>query len=94
MPEKKRLADVIRDECLRDGDAARAAFADMASLEKTYPKVAAAVADDADHRLTMGGPTGVLDKIARPFLEQELAKLEPPVPVLDDELDDELDEGK
>jgi hypothetical protein len=78
MPEKKRLADVIREECVKDGDAARAAFADMAALEKKYPKVASAVGDEAELRPSMGGTRGVLEKIARPFLESELAKSPPP----------------
>jgi hypothetical protein len=73
MPDK-RLSEVIREECLADGEHAYEAFENMGTLSSEYPVVAAAVVKEAELRPAMGGPDGVLEKIARPFLNEELGK--------------------
>jgi len=72
MPTK-RLAEVIREECLRDGPGAYVAFKSMATLETDYPVVAAAVHAEAELRPTMGDANGVLERLARPLADQILS---------------------
>lgn len=86
MPTK-RLAEVIREECLRDGPGAYVAFKSMAALETDYPVVAAAVRAEAELRPTMGGPAGALEKLARPIADQILSAEQD-----DGQVDDEADE--
>jgi hypothetical protein len=68
----KRLTDVIREECLRDGVDSYQAFQDLATVRGRYPKVAEAIEREAELRPTIGGQEGVLDRLARPFLDAEL----------------------
>jgi hypothetical protein len=68
----KRLSEVIRAECLRDGAHSYEAFRDLASVQSRYPKVAEAIEREAELRPNIGGPEGVLEKLARPFLDAEL----------------------
>jgi hypothetical protein len=72
---KKRLSEVILEECLPDGVGCYAAFKDLSTLETEYPKVRQAIEDEAELRPQIGGAKGVLEKIARPFLDEELGKL-------------------
>ena len=73
MPQA-RLSDVIREHCAGDGPGAYAAFKTLATLEAEYPAVAAAVRAEAELRPTMGGPDGVLEKIARPCADEILTE--------------------
>jgi len=68
----KRLTEVIREECLRDGVDSYQAFRDLQTVAAKYPKVADAIEREAELRPTIGGPQGVLDKLARPFVDAEL----------------------
>lgn len=76
---KKRLSEVIRHECcatLNDAVSAYGAFLNLTALGAAYPKVAEAVSDEADLRPTIGGAAGVLEKLARPFVDAEIARLQ------------------
>lgn len=83
----KRLTEVIREECLRDGVSAFASFKTMETLEADYPVVAAAVRAEAELRPSMGGAKDVLEKLARPCADGILG--EPDADQADDEADEE-----
>lgn len=68
---KKRLTEVIREECEADGAASFAAFQDLGAVKAKYPKVYDAIQDEAELRPLFGGPGAVLEKLARPFVDAE-----------------------
>jgi hypothetical protein len=68
---KKRLTEVIREECGADGASSYGAFKDLGAVKAKYPKVYDAIQDEAELRPLIGGATGVLEKLARPFVDAE-----------------------
>jgi hypothetical protein len=68
---KKRLTEVIREECGADGAASFEAFKDLVVLKAKYPKVYDAIKDEAELRPLFGGADAVLEKLARPFVDAE-----------------------
>lgn len=68
---KKRLTEVIREECGADGSGSYAAFKDLGSIKARYPKVYDAIQDEAELRPLFGGAGAVLEKLARPFVDAE-----------------------